>query len=135
MISSFFYIEIFLGIIVFALATRGLYSWSKAQELQMEKDKFAAMIDYDRALNECILHPENKELFQNCLEKGDLFFKFKIPDFFNYPIPVQDAHVEFIDNRKVREEMVKKDLEERKKVTNITHINSASINRNKKMAA
>lgn len=135
MISSFFYIEIFLGVVVLGLALRGFYSWSKVQEIQMQREKYTAMIEYDRSLNECVLHPENKELYLTCLEKGDLFFKFNIPDYFNYPIPDHDAHVEFIDNRTLREEMVKKDLEERKNSFNISHIKGASIKGHRKLAA
>jgi hypothetical protein len=135
MINSIFYIEIFLGVLVFGLALRGFYSWSKYQEIQLAKEKYAAEIEYDRALNDCVTHPENKELFSKCLEKGDLFLRFKVPDYFNYPLPDQESHVEFVDNRQVREEIVKKDLEERKEEMSKSHVKKSTTEGQHKLAA
>ena len=135
MINSIFYIEIFLGVLVFGLAIRGFYSWSKYQETEIAKEKYAAEIEYDRALNDCAFHPENKDLYSKCLEKGDLFLRFKIPDYFNYPLPDQGSHVEFMDNRQVREEIVKKDLEERKEEMKKAHLNDNTTEGQHKLAA
>jgi hypothetical protein len=135
MINSIFYIEIFLGVLLFGLAIRAGYSWSKYQEIEMAKEKYAAEIEYDRALNDCVLHPENKDLYSKCLEKGDLFLRFNIPDYFNYPLPEQESHVEFMDNRQVREEIVKKDLEARKDEMKKAHINKSTTEGQHKLAA
>jgi hypothetical protein len=81
-------------------------------EEEIEKDK--AKREYNRALKYYLKHPSDLKAKKDCYDKGDKFYRFKIPDFFSYPLPDFDTNIEYLDHKKMREDLINKDLSNRK---------------------
>lgn len=115
MINSVFYIEIILAVIVGVLALRSYFTWSMAQDLKLKEEVYKAEQEYHEALDELNKDPKNINKREFCMLKGELFYKYKIPDYFHYPLTDASTHIEFMDNREHRLALVERDIEESKK--------------------
>jgi len=113
MAEAVYYIEIIFGLVALVLAFRASVLLFEIHEVEEEKAKEEARLEYEKALNFYLKNPSDLKAKKACFEKGEKFYKFKVPDFFSYPLPDFDTHVEYLDHKKVREDLVKKDLSER----------------------
>jgi hypothetical protein len=113
MAEAVYYIEIVFGLVALVLAFRASVLLFEIHEVEEEKAKEQARLEYEKALRYYKKHPSDLKAKKACYEKGDKFYRFKIPDFFSYPLPDFDTHVEYLDHKKAREDLVNKDLSER----------------------
>lgn len=82
------------------------------QEKRFRRERDSAEREYREALR---LYFENKEsgpAKERCYRKGDIYFSYKVPDYFQYPFLDSDYNADFVDNRALREEMVRDDINE-----------------------
>tara|TARA_B100000029_G_scaffold168076_1_gene164270 strand:- start:1008 stop:1397 length:390 start_codon:yes stop_codon:yes gene_type:complete len=82
------------------------------QEKRYRQEKDEAEKDYREALNFYMEHRSDLEAKERCYRKGDVYFSFKFPDTFQYPMLDFDYNSEFIDNRSLREKMVEEEIKE-----------------------
>ena len=86
------------------------FLWQEGHTAHAEKDE--AEKDYREALNFYMEHRSDLEAKERCYRKGDVYFSFKFPDTFQYPMLDFDYNSEFIDNRSLREKMVEEEIKE-----------------------
>ncbi|RLA63783.1 MAG: hypothetical protein DRQ88_08010 [Epsilonproteobacteria bacterium] len=113
MAQSIYWIEILLAIAVVTLMARVGYLTFKMHEQHLEAKKESMQEEYEHALENFIQHPHDHKAKEDAYKKGDAYFKLKIPDYFEYPLPDFDTHIDYIDNRKVRKELVQKDIDKK----------------------
>ena len=82
------------------------------QEKRYRQEKDEAEKDYREALSFYMEHRGDLEAKERCYRKGDVYFSFKFPDTFQYPMLDFDYNSEFIDNRSLREKMVEEEIKE-----------------------
>lgn len=113
MAEAVYYIEIIFGLAALVIAFRVSVLLFEIHEIEEEKAKEKAKLEYEKALKYYLKHPSDLKAKKTCYEKGEKFYKFKVPDFFSYPLPDFDTNVEYLDHKKVREELINKDLSQR----------------------
>jgi len=113
MTEAVYYLEILLGLAALAIAFKASVLLFEIHEVEDEIAKERARLEYEKALKYYLKHPSDLKAKKTCYDKGDLFYRFKIPDFFSYPLPDFDTNVEYLDHRKAREDLVTKDLSQR----------------------
>ena len=82
------------------------------QERMYRREKDEAEKEYREALHFYREHQGDLEAKERCYRKGDVYFSFKFPDTFQYPMLDFDYNSEFIDNRSLREKMVEEEIKE-----------------------
>lgn len=110
MAEAIYYIEILFGLAALVIAFRASVLLFEIHEVEDELAKEKAKLEYDKAIKYYLKHPSDLKAKKACYDKGDVFYRFKVPDFFSYPLPDFDTHVEYLDHKKVREDLVTKDL-------------------------
>ena len=115
MTEAVYYLEIIFGLAALVIAFRASVLLFEIHEVEEEVAKEKAKLEYQKALRYYQKHPSDLKAKKACYEKGDLYYRFRVPDFFSYPLPDYDTHVEYLDHTKVREDLVTKDLSERTK--------------------
>jgi len=72
-----------------------------------------AEVDYESALDYYHDHPDDVKAKDRCYYYGEKYYKFEIPDYFNYPMSEYNGiYIEPVDNTKLRHDCVTKDLGE-----------------------
>ena len=110
MAQSIYWIEILLGGMVLVLVAKVAYLAFKIHEHHMELKHESMKEEYEHAVENFVEHPQDHKAKEDAFKKGDAYFKLKVPDYFEYPLPDFDTHVEYIDNRKIRKELVEEDI-------------------------
>jgi len=110
MAEAVYYLEFIIGAFALVLAFRVSVLLFDIHEEEDEKSKIIAKHEYEKALKYYLKHPSDLKAKKECYEKGDKFYRFKIPDFFSYPLPDYDTHIEYLDHQKMREDLVTKDI-------------------------
>jgi len=113
MAEAVYYLEIIIGAVALVLAFRVSVLLFEIHEVEDEKHKKMAKHEYEKALKYYLKHPSDLKAKKECYEKGDKFYRFKIPDFFSYPLPDYDTHIEYLDHQKMREDLVTKDISQK----------------------
>jgi hypothetical protein len=113
MAEAVYYLEILFGLAALVIAFRASVLLFEIHEVEDEMAKERAKREYQKALSYYKKHPSDLKAKKACYEKGDIYYRFKIPDFFSYPLPDFDTHVEYLDHAKAREDLITKDLSER----------------------
>ena len=113
MISGIYWIEILLGAVVVVLVAKVAYLAFKIHEHHVEMKHETMKEEYEDAVENFIEHPRDLKVQEEAYKKGDAYFKLKVPDYFEYPLPDFDTHIEYIDNRKIRKELVEKDIDKK----------------------
>ncbi len=111
MVSSIFYIEYLLVGIVLVIALRSYFIWSKEQEEKYHDQMDLAEKEYNEALENYALHPDSSLAEEHCFSKGEYFYQFKLPDYFNYPLGDTIPHIEFMNNFEQRKKMIQRDVD------------------------
>jgi len=111
MVSGVYWFEIFLAVVTFALVAKIGYLLFKIHEHHQELQHETMREEYNHAIENFVHHPNDYKAKEEVYKKGDAYFKLKVPDYFEYPLPDFDTHVEYIDNRKIRKELVDKDID------------------------
>jgi hypothetical protein len=110
MAEAVYYIEILFGLAALVIAFRASVLLFEIHEVEDEIAKERARVEYEKAIKYYLKHPTDLKAKKACYDKGDIFYRLKVPDFFSYPLPDFDTHVEYLDHQKVREDLVTKDL-------------------------
>jgi len=113
MVSGVYWLEIFLALFTVVIAAKVGYLVYKIHEHHEELKHETMKEEYECAVENFIIHPRDHQAKEDVYQKGDAYFKLKIPDYFEYPLPDFDTHVEYIDNRKIRRELVEKDIDQK----------------------
>ncbi len=113
MAEAVYYIEILFGLAALVIAFRASVLLFEIHEVEEERDKEKAKLEYEKAIKYYLKHPSDLKAKKECYDKGDKYYRFKIPDFFSYPLPDFDTHIEYLDHYKMREDLVTKDLSQR----------------------
>lgn len=113
MIGPIFLLEFVLGALLVGLVGRGLYLWTSIIEQTTIREKNQAELEYRECLEKYATSPTELNK-RSCFDKGDLYFRFQYPDYFNYPLLDHDSTIQFIDNKAIRKELVEKDIENKK---------------------
>ena len=113
MADPIYYLEILFGIAALVIAFRASVLLFEIHEVEDELEKERAKMEYEKALKYYLKHPSNLKAKKICYDKGDKYYRHSLPDFFSYPLPDFDTHVEFLDHQKEREKLVTKDLDQR----------------------
>lgn len=113
MAESVYYLEMLVSLMALVVAFRASVLLFEIHEIQEEREKVIAQKAYEQAIEKYLKNPSSITAKKDCYEKGEKFYRFKVPDFFSYPLPDFDTHIEFLDHQKIREDLVTKDLVEK----------------------
>ena len=82
------------------------------QEKRFRRECDSAEREYREALRVYLENKDSGPAKERCYRKGDIYFSYKVPDYFQYPLLDFDYNPDFVDNRALREEMVTDDINE-----------------------
>jgi hypothetical protein len=102
-------ISIWAAAIIAASALLIFFARIHHKKLSIERK--LAKQNYLKALEYFLDNPDDGAAKKECFRLGDEYFHFKLPDYFYYPIPDFDSHIDHIDNHKLREELINQDIE------------------------
>ncbi|MDH5581448.1 MAG: hypothetical protein OEY33_06030 [Bdellovibrionales bacterium] len=110
MVSSIFYIEYLLLGLVLIIAFKSYIQWSHEQEEKFKSQMAKAKEEYDDSLEHYASHPNSSNAKEFCLAKGEIYYQYKLPDYFNYPLGDTTPHVEYMDNHEQRKKLIEDDM-------------------------
>ncbi|MFZ8933045.1 MAG: hypothetical protein ACO20H_01660 [Bacteriovoracaceae bacterium] len=119
MVSSIFYIEYLLIGLVLVIAIKSYFQWSFEQEQKFKGEMAKAKEEYDQALEHYTSNPNNLNAKEFCFSKGEIYYQYKLPDYFNYPLGDTTPHVEYMDNHEHRKKLIENDM--RESLNNLSH--------------
>ena len=108
-----FGVENFLGLVGFILAFKIVSFFGDYQDRKFLKERTKALEDYEEAVGNYLKNRGDHEALVVCRRKGDIYFRFRVPDAFPLPLVDFEENAPFIDNRVLREKLVNEDIEKR----------------------
>lgn len=111
-VSLFFILKVIGGLLSCFAFFKVVSFLGNYQEKRLRQERDSAEREYREALRLYLENKESIEAKEQCYRKGDIYFSFKVPDYFQYPFLDFDYNADFVDNRGLREEMVRDDINE-----------------------